>query len=836
MKLGYTNAGTVISSEGVQTTSSFNIARTPHMFNILSSGLYSDKIAAVLREIACNAMDAHVMAGKPDHPFQVKLPTTLDRTFYVKDWGPGLTDQQVRELYTTYGWSSKQNDDNVTGAFGLGSKSPFAYTMENDEDADGFTVVAAKDGVKRVYTCHIGDDGGPAISRLFEGPSEPDWPNGVMVTFPVQSRDIAEFHRKAREVLRWFRVKPEVLGLDGKLEEPEFEFNGSFFRLKPRDKSVDNGGPQVIMGNVRYPINAGRLGSLSKTEQALLSSNVHLFVPIGTVMMTPSREELQYTDATRTNLREQLGRAAQELANRVRDDVMTPEPTRWAWYKKIQSYYDLLPYGVQMHLKEFLLQAGVPSDEVDEIKSVVSEKVATVPLWVGDGLEGKVVPPLRDANGRIEYDASGAAKKDTSFDARSCRVWYYERRDDGRVRRREVVRGKVRSGSDYAAVHMRFLSNVHVYYADSTAADARIRALVDDREVDEALLVVVCKGTPATFAKEYAEKLVNDKALHGLPLTPSSAVPVPAKYEADKKRRRDLKDKTPAEIFAEEAVKFWPLGKTATQDVELGDLEEAGDKYYIVCTDTSTLRNATFRNYAGEHVAVAFNGYYREAVSRALKSVVTALGLDINGAVLMPRESTARRLKLAEQGYKPLLITITEALKAPGAWETLTKGIDRTPDVDLTEMYRADDYGWLGILAHHAVKMTPFWRKYFARFGTSPVTAAALDFAARTSSARQAKETNPSGDIAQSLIELNNRLSNFSLPVNELGAMPYYEVRNKFIELAPTFGMLNEGNLVQLMGSSDESEQDKALTLLGTVLEMDRLVEDTGTFQLKLVA
>ena len=83
MKVAYAQTN-MVASEGIQTTSSFGIARTPHMFNILSSGLYSDKIAAVLREISCNAMDAHIMGGEPDKPFQVKLPTTLDRTFFVK--------------------------------------------------------------------------------------------------------------------------------------------------------------------------------------------------------------------------------------------------------------------------------------------------------------------------------------------------------------------------------------------------------------------------------------------------------------------------------------------------------------------------------------------------------------------------------------------------------------------------------------------------------------------------------------------------------------------------------------------------------------------------------
>ena len=221
MKLETNNQSTILSSAGVQTTSAFNIARTPHMFTILSSGLYSDKISAVLREIGCNAVDAHIMHGCAQRPIEVKLPSVLDRSFYVKDWGPGLDDREVTELYTTYGYSSKQDNDDVTGAFGLGSKSPFAYTLENKEDADGFTVEAVKNGVKRIYTCHITDAGAPAISRLYEGPADADWTSGVKVSFAVQSQHISEFHEKAASVYKWFSVRPDIGSLNVPLSKPQ---------------------------------------------------------------------------------------------------------------------------------------------------------------------------------------------------------------------------------------------------------------------------------------------------------------------------------------------------------------------------------------------------------------------------------------------------------------------------------------------------------------------------------------------------------------------------------------------------------------------------------------
>lgn len=68
-----------------------------HSKIILSSGLYSNKIRAVIRELSCNAVDAHTSAGNKN-PIEVKLPNALDKQFYVKDFGTGLTHDQVMKL------------------------------------------------------------------------------------------------------------------------------------------------------------------------------------------------------------------------------------------------------------------------------------------------------------------------------------------------------------------------------------------------------------------------------------------------------------------------------------------------------------------------------------------------------------------------------------------------------------------------------------------------------------------------------------------------------------------------------------------------------------------
>ena len=148
----------------------FRIRNSAKAFNILSSGLYANKIRAIIRELSCNAVDSHVAAGKQNTPFDIHLPTTLEPWFAIRDYGTGLNHEQVTSIYTTYFESTKTNSNDFIGALGLGSKSPFSYT-------DNFTVTAIKDGVKGIYSAFINGEGVPSIAKM--GEEATDEPAGV---------------------------------------------------------------------------------------------------------------------------------------------------------------------------------------------------------------------------------------------------------------------------------------------------------------------------------------------------------------------------------------------------------------------------------------------------------------------------------------------------------------------------------------------------------------------------------------------------------------------------------------------------------------------------------
>ena len=109
---------------------------------MMSSTLYSDQELAVVREVICNAWDAHIEAGCTDTPVQISLDGDK---LVIRDFGRGIHHDQIGPIYGVYGKSTKKHDGNQTGGFGLGCKAPFAYT-------DHFEVISCHDGIKTIYT------------------------------------------------------------------------------------------------------------------------------------------------------------------------------------------------------------------------------------------------------------------------------------------------------------------------------------------------------------------------------------------------------------------------------------------------------------------------------------------------------------------------------------------------------------------------------------------------------------------------------------------------------------------------------------------------------------
>lgn len=266
----------------------FNIKNSAKAFSILSSGLYANKIRAIVRELSCNAYDSHVAAGKADIPFEIHLPNVLEPWFSVKDFGTGLSVQEVQNIYSTYFESTKTNSNDFIGALGLGSKSPFSYT-------DNFSVTAIKNGIAGLFSCIINDSGIP--STVLMSTYETTEANGVEVKFSVNQRnDFDKFKNEAKEVLMYFPVKPDVKGCTW------FTINEQTYVEKdilPGVSIISGYNSVAVMGNIAYNIDSSIIEKhLPDLANLLVGARLELKFNIGELDIQASREGLSYIPST----------------------------------------------------------------------------------------------------------------------------------------------------------------------------------------------------------------------------------------------------------------------------------------------------------------------------------------------------------------------------------------------------------------------------------------------------------------------------------------------------------------------------------------------------------
>ncbi len=294
----------------------FSIKSTAKSFSILSSGLYSNKIRAVVRELSCNAIDSHTAAGNLKTPYDVHLPNHLEPWFSIRDYGTGLAHDQVTNLYTTYFESTKTNSNDFIGALGLGSKSPFSYT-------DNFTVTAVKDGVRGIYTAFINEQGVPSIALMTQ--SDTADPNGVEVKFAVNSQsDYQKFVAEAKQVYKHFTLRPIISGCDKFVfEDPKYNEKNLIPGVHRVEHNASYGQRSVaIMGNIEYPIQipeseAKSLGDLG----AMLNCGLVIEFGIGELDFQASREGLSYVGVTLQSIKTKLTQLRDNLLVKVTADA-----------------------------------------------------------------------------------------------------------------------------------------------------------------------------------------------------------------------------------------------------------------------------------------------------------------------------------------------------------------------------------------------------------------------------------------------------------------------------------------------------------------------------------
>lgn len=291
------------------------ISESAEFYQMLSQSLYRNPKLAMIREVICNQLDAHTMGNVTMPP---DITITDDRVVF-RDYGPGIPHDKVHEIYNVYGNSTKKKDKNQTGGFGLGCKSPYAYT-------DHFTVISYNNGIKSVYQMAKSSgevQGKPSMTLLVQTPTTE---TGLEVSIDIHSKqDYVELFSYIRGVCRnsgkSVRVNGDII--------PHIDFSSatkSFLLCRDLFVMDSNITVHLKYGDVVYPVTEDKsyfaaLNACDQIVKSINSSNgeadrftrleqnslrLVLLMEPGTITIAPSRENITLDPYTCNTIKEKL--------------------------------------------------------------------------------------------------------------------------------------------------------------------------------------------------------------------------------------------------------------------------------------------------------------------------------------------------------------------------------------------------------------------------------------------------------------------------------------------------------------------------------------------------
>ena len=329
----------IVEEKNVVTTNlenqavAFKMNASPTAYKILSDGLYKNKIGSIIRELLSNAYDSQKEAGN-DVPIKIVLPSMMNQQFVIRDFGTGLSDDDMKEVYTTYFLSTKSNDNKYIGGFGLGSKTPLCYNKEQ------FGVCSYYNGWKTSYLVYV-ENGVPTLQEMFK--EETTEHNGLEISIGVEKSDIPMFISELKKFLSWVSFKVDVQN-----STEEYDYNKKITKISVL-KDVYMISPlnddftqfSILINGIHYPILMSDL--LNDSYENLVLKNIQKIkeyvkdycgldiddkviikmypsmyeirnmygyshvgivvdIPIGTIDLTASRENISYTERSKQEL------------------------------------------------------------------------------------------------------------------------------------------------------------------------------------------------------------------------------------------------------------------------------------------------------------------------------------------------------------------------------------------------------------------------------------------------------------------------------------------------------------------------------------------------------
>jgi hypothetical protein len=295
----------IVQSSNLQSTSCSIDAEDMRYIASLLRNNYSDTILATMREIIANAID--VSGNKK---VDVQLPTRIEPNFIVRDYGTGLSEEDMMGLYTKYGKSTKRGSNNAIGGFGIGRFAPLSYT-------ESFIVISVNGDSKTSYSIRVDENDDTVVSRLCSESNSGE-ANGIYIQVPIENQHVDNFNLKFKNFSRYIQDNLNIKNDSFDYIEPEiscdvfdfFEDSSDYYYRASQHAECNNA--YILMGGIMYPVN--RDDNYKNFVKGLVYK-----AEIGEFKLHHSREALEYNNSTVEKLKEASDKIALALKTKLKD-------------------------------------------------------------------------------------------------------------------------------------------------------------------------------------------------------------------------------------------------------------------------------------------------------------------------------------------------------------------------------------------------------------------------------------------------------------------------------------------------------------------------------------
>lgn len=294
MEVGFNNQK--VETSIAERNQTFGVKDPAIIFEILCNRMYQHPLQTSVQEYISNARDSHREAGCADKPIKIVLPTEVEPTLIIEDFGMGLSRQRIEEVFIYLGESTKRDSNLQTGGFGIGAKSGWAYSKS-------FGITTVHNGDKRVYIAFLGDSGIGSLDLISEEIT--DQSNGTAISLPIEIVDIVACRNAVhRTIALWPKqpiIKPE--SQKEKMQEITVNKQGNGWKYLTNFPIYNN---SIILSvdGIPYPCPDG----ISNKGKLYLhnSSCLLLEFKTGELDMAVNREAIQVNDATIAHIEQRI--------------------------------------------------------------------------------------------------------------------------------------------------------------------------------------------------------------------------------------------------------------------------------------------------------------------------------------------------------------------------------------------------------------------------------------------------------------------------------------------------------------------------------------------------